>query len=497
MVDYPEPIPARQTVVVVGGGIAGLSAAHRLLQSPARPTVLLLESRNRVGGLLHTIHRDGFLIEEAADSIAVSQVPWVSKLCHEIGMDDQFVPTQECQHQALVQQRGRLLPIPPGFMLVAPTRIWPLVTTQVLTLFGKLRLALEPFIPAARDMPDESVAGFACRRLGRQAYERLVRPVVESIYSADPDHISLAAALPRFAEMERQFGSLYLAARNASRKHRRADSGGSHSLAPQAPREGMSCIVEALARQLPDGTIKLNTRVEQIMRQNDKRWNIVATGDVPSTLIADSVILATPAEVAAQTIRSIDEGLARELDIEYSQTIHVTLGYKCRQLTRSITAHGVFVPKAARRRVRSMTLCSEKFPNRAPQGIAQIRAALTSPAADSSQGSESPRGPTPLPTLEHDELARIAAAEVAPLLGIQGTPIFHHVVHHRQALPQYQVGHLQRVARIESLLAAWPGLALAGASYRGIGVPQCIRSGQEAADQVLQYLRVRGTIGWH
>jgi oxygen-dependent protoporphyrinogen oxidase len=481
--------PARPTVAVVGAGIAGLSAAYRLSLSPTRPSVVVFESQDRVGGLLNTIQRDGFLIEEAADSLVLSQAPWLAELCRELGVIDELVSVQQVDHPALLLRNDRLLPMPSGFMLMSPTRIWPLVTTRILTLVGKLRLAMEPLI-ASQARGEESIAEFASRRLGRQAYERLVRPLVESIYGGDPSTLSLAAVLPRFAEMERTFGSLFHAARcqNRGTKRNGAREAASHSQL-QAPRGGMARLVEALARPLPDGCIRLSSQVERLTRLEDGRWRLICRGNCAGTFTADAVIVATPANHAARVLGELDRRIKDALDVEYSQTVHVTLGFDRAQVTRPARAHGLFLPREAGWHVRSVIICSEKFPERAPPGAMQFRVALQ-PAAPSNSSGVGNASPS-IVDWGDERLGDVAAAEIAPFFGVRGRAVFRYVVRHRQALPQYRLGHGDRVGRIERLIANLPGLELAGAAYHGIGLPQCVRSGRQAADRVLQFLSLR------
>jgi oxygen-dependent protoporphyrinogen oxidase len=469
-----------RTVVVIGGGVAGLAAAVRLSCAPGGPRVLLLESRDRLGGLLHTVIRDGFLIEEAADSISLGQPSGMRNLCQRIGLYDQLVPARVCGHHAMILHGDRLRPLPSGFLLMAPTRLWPLMTTRILTLAGKLRLAVEPFVAVNRLIDDESVAQFVCRRLGRQAYERLVQPLAEAIYGGDPARLSMAATMPRIVEMERSHGSLFRASKIERRGQRKVlGTEGKHGSQSEsrAPEQGMSSLVAALARQMPSDSIWLNSPAKQLVRRNDGRWGIVVARDHSKILTADGVIIAVPANSSAHILTGVHRQLAGELDhIEYSPRIHVTLGYRAEQLARRPDALGFFLPRTARRSMRSLTLASEKFPGRAPPGSIQLRVTL----AD--------RNGQSMDQLSDDELGHVAATEVKLLLGIQGSPHFHYVVRHRQAVPQYTVGHLARMKRIDGFLTECRGLALAGAAYRGVGVPQCIHSGEQAAEAMLQYL---------
>jgi oxygen-dependent protoporphyrinogen oxidase len=491
-----DSISSRPTVVVIGAGVAGLSAACRLVQSPLKPHVVVVESQNRPGGLIHTVQRDGFLIEEAADGFVPNQVPSIWHLCQATNLDDELVAAQSRKHQAVILHRGRWLPVPAGFLLLSPTKLWPLVTTRLLGVLGKLRLAIEPLVPALAEPTEETIAQFASRRLGRQVYERLVRPIVESLYGADPATLSMPAVLPRFTEMEKQFGSLYSAARKQVSK-------GNTSGPPlprdkqleqlNAPRDGMSSLVNALARQLPENTIRLNAPVKQLVFLPDGRWRIFVAGKTPEVLTANAIIIATPANCARQLLTRLDHRFETELNVEYGRTVHVNLGYQRHQVARLPNSLGLFVPPTARRHIRSVTLSSEKFPNRAPAGAVLFRVALQPTSLASAANANTNLEAAALPT-DDDELVKIAAAGLATILGIQGRPAFQHVVRHPQALPKYIVGHCQRVARLEYALVNYPSMALAGAAYRGIGVPQCVRSGEDAADRLLRYFHDRAAV---
>ncbi len=475
----PTTKSGERIVAVIGAGVAGLAATVRLRCASHRIKVILLEEGSRIGGLLHTVNSNGFLIEEAADGISVDQSTGVWNLCQQIGLIDQMVSAPARGHQAMILQGNRLRPIPAGFLMMSPTRFWPLITTRILTIAGKLRLAMEPFMSSSQRTSDESVAEFARRRLGRQAYERLVQPIAEAIYGTDPERLSVAATMPRIVEMERLHGSLFRA--NTKERGARSSVHGmsaSHGRRQdfRAPEGGMSSFVAALARQLPADSISVNSPVERLIRRSDGRWGIIVRGYPPNRFIADGVILAAPANKTAQIVNSVQRQLAGELDaIEYSSRIHVTLGYRNKQLARPLYATGYFFPRSARKHVRSLTVVSEKFPYRAPQGYIQLRIAI---AAWNGQSIDH---------FSDCELIEIAGGEVAPLLAIEGKPSFCHVVRHRQAVPHYTVGHLARMTRIDAHLAGCRGLALAGAAYRGIGVPQCIRSGEEAAETILRF----------
>lgn len=198
---------SKRRVAIIGGGITGLAAAHRLSEIDSTAEVTLFEAGNRVGGILETIRRDGYLIERSADMFTTKE-PWALDLCRRVGLEDQLMNTNEAFRRAFVVFRGRLVPVPEGFTLMSPAKMWPVLRTPLLSGWGKARLAWERFVPTRHDRSDESLHDFAIRRLGREVYDRLVQPLIGGIYTADPTKLSMQAAMPEFVAMEQEWGTL-------------------------------------------------------------------------------------------------------------------------------------------------------------------------------------------------------------------------------------------------------------------------------------------------
>jgi oxygen-dependent protoporphyrinogen oxidase len=462
--------------VVIGGGITGLAAAHRLVELEPTLDVVLLEAGNRLGGVLETVRRDGFLIERSADSF-ITNIPWAVDLCRRIGFAEQLIPTSSQQRTALVVRRGRLQPVPAGFMLMAPARIWPLVTTPILSPWGKLRLLSEYFVPPRTDDGDESLASFARRRLGRETFERIVQPLVGGIYSADPERLSLRAALPRFLEMERRWGSLIRGARRdpigAGAEASSLDSGARYGLFV-APRDGLTSLVQAIAARLPAGSVRLDSPVEKISRQPTGGWSVcVAPPGAAAEFACEALIVAVGAPVAARLLAPVDRELADDLHaIAYAGTAIVTLALRRDQIVRRLDGFGFVVPAVEHRRILAASFSSVKFAGRAPDDRVLVRVFIGGACQSE------------LLELPDSSLQQIAADELQSLLGTRGAPIFSEVTRWPHAMPQYHVGHCGRVAEIERKVARWPRLALAGNAYHGVGIPHCIHSGQQAAERV-------------
>src|SRR5687767_8031214 len=333
-----ETPPNVRRVCVVGGGISGLAAAHRLCElreEGAGVEVLLLEASGRLGGTVRTHRRDGFLIEGGPDSF-ISEKPEAVGLAKRIGLGPRLVETNERHRRSFVVRGGRLRPTPEGFQLLAPSRMLPFLTTDIFTWRGKARMALDLLLPrrkGANGRDDESLAAFVRRRLGREALERMAQPMVGGIYTADPESLSLRATMPRFLEMERRDRSLILSMWKAGRRaaeearHGRGASGARYSLFLSFD-EGVQVLTDALAARLPEGCARLDTKVVSLTRGAGARRWLLTTG-AGETLEADAVCLALPAHASARLLRDVDDALADELEaIPYASTATVNLAYR-------------------------------------------------------------------------------------------------------------------------------------------------------------------------
>lgn len=463
-------------IVVVGGGISGLAAAHRLVELKRERNLpielTLLEAGERLGGSIFTEHEGGFLIEAGPDSF-ITEKPWALRLCDRIELTPRLIPTNPNQRNVYVVHKGVLEPLPDGFVLLAPTRVWPLLRTPLFSWRGKLRMALEPFIGRRDADGDESLACFVRRRFGREVLERVAQPLVGGIYGADPEKLSLEATMPRFLAMEQSRGSVIralLAERGRSRG-RQEGSGARWSLFV-APRDGMHEIVDALSACLPAGTVHLGNKVVNLTRDGaNLTWRITTS---QGEISASGVILALPAWGSASLTAPFAPELARELQaVPYSSAATVNLAYREEQIPRPLDGFGFVVPAIEGRKIIACSFSSVKYSDRAPAGFVLLRVFVG--------GALQPE------LFEQDDptMEEAVREEMATLLGIKAPPLFRRIHRHPRSLPQYQVGHLELVRRIESHLARFPGLALAGNAYRGVGVPDCVRSGEETAEKVV------------
>ena len=457
-------------MVVVGGGMAGLAAAHRLVEHArtrgAAAEVLLLEAGDHLGGTISTERRDGFVIEGGPDSI-LTEKPWAVDLCRRIGFAERLVGTRDGERRTYVVHRGRLLPLPEGFLLMAPTDLGALAASPLFSWRGKLRMALDLILPRGRAVADESLASFVRRRLGREALERVAQPLVGGIYTADPERLSLAATMPRFRELERTHRSLVLGLRAQAAAPTRGGAGARYALFV-APADGMGALVSALAQRLPEGVVRLNAPVQALARDTG-HWHLQVGGE---PLVADALVLATPAYTAAALLAPVDPQLAAALDgIDYASSATVTLAYAAAGVPAgALRGFGFDVPAVERSPLLACTYASRKFPGRAPEGHELVRAFLG--------GALRPD----VVDFDDQTLLALVRAELRALVGITAAPGLTRIHRYRRAMPQYAVGHLDRIAAIEAHVGALPGLALAGAAYRGVGIPDCVRSGEAAAD---------------
>ena len=457
-------------LVIVGGGIAGLTAAHRAVEiSRERETALeltVLEARDRLGGTIETEHAGGFLVETGPDSF-LSEKPWALALCRRIGLESRLVGTDDRFRRVFVWFGKRLHPVPDGFQLLAPTRLTPFVTSSLFSWPGKLRMALDVILPRGGG-GDESLGAFVRRRLGREALERIAQPLVAGIYTADPDELSLLATMPRFVELERRERSLILGLWKASRKAPAASTSGARWSLFVSLAGGMGELIAALASRLPSDAVRLKHRVGGIERRG-VQWRV--TTEEAGAIDADAVIVATETHAASRLLRYVDPPLATMLEmIPYASSATVSLGYRRADVPHPLDGFGFVVPRAEHRDLLACTFSSVKYPGRAPERHVLIRCfvggALNAAALERSD----------------DEIVERVRRELGEALGITAAPMLTRVARHPASMPQYAVGHLTTVETIERRLAAIPGLLLAGGGYRGVGIADCVRSGEAAAD---------------
>lgn len=486
-------------VAVIGAGITGLSAAHRLRELAAAREmpieVTLFEASNRIGGALETLCDDGFVIETGADSF-LTEKPWALQLAERLGLSSELIPTQEQFRKTFVVRAGRLMEIPEGFSLLGPAYLGPLLKSPLFSSWGKLRIMLELLVPRRRAEGDESLAAFVTRRFGRETLVRVAQPLAGGIYTADPETLSIEATMPRFVEMERRYGSVIRGIRAAAHGRNaetRATSGARWSLFVSF-KGGMRTLVEALAARL-EGSLRYGAGVVALERPEGARsegkpnedhamadrpgWRLrLADG---SAFAADAIVCTIPAYAAARLLEPHDASLGALLGaIRYASAATVNMAFRADDFPDLPRSFGFVVPAAENRMIIAGSFSSLKYGGRAPEGMVLARVFLG--------------GALQAAMMALDDAAMIAAArdEFASLLGVKAAPALVRVRRWPEAMPQYAVGHLQRVAEIEREAAALKGLVLVGAYLRGVGIPDCVRSGEAAAEAAMSVITRAG-----
>ncbi len=481
-----NPGGAIPRVVVIGGGITGLAAAYQLTEAARRRSLSLdlrlLEATDRVGGVIRTEAKGGFLLESGPDSF-ITEKPWALELAKSLGLEDRLIGTNPSHRQAFIALKGALQPIPEGFYLISPSLIWPFLTSPVFSWTGKLRMGLELFIPARETDEDESMGAFVERRFGREAVDRMAQPMVGGIYTADVRKLSLLATMPQFRQMEKKYGSLIRALRARQKQRAKQSRHSGHPSGARydifvSPDKGMQVLVEALRAKLPPESVVFNAPVQWLQRDSAKNTWVVRYGDGLSIAIeADAVCLAVPAHQAARILESTLPELSGELlAIPHQSTATANLIYDRKDVPHALNGFGFVVPPSEGRSILACTFSSVKFAGRAPEGKVVLRAFLG--------GALQPE----MVELNDEQMERAIREDLRLLLGIQAAPSEVRIRRHLNAMPLYPVGHLDRLARIEGLLGRATGLALAGNAYHGVGVPDCIHSAQQAAETLLGQL---------
>lgn len=453
-------------VLVLGAGITGLSAAYEIAEKSRRERrpveVTLLEASPRIGGKIVTETRDGLVIEGGPDSFLTLK-PEAMELIKELGLEGEVVKANPSKRTLWIYLNGKLETIPAGTGLL-PTRFWPFLTTSLFSRHAKIRMALEPWIPPLEGEEDETLASFMRRRLGPEALERLVGPMLSGIYAGDPEKMSLQSTFPQLKEMERR-GGLMRALWKV---------GGALSESPFATlRGGLSRLTETLALRLPGGTVRTGTAVLSLAREGG-RWKARTASGVVE---ADAVVSALPAPQFAQVIEDEDLELACVLrEIPFASTASVSLAYDAGSFPK-LDGWGFLAPRVEGKFLAGATYTSVKFPHRAPEELALIRCFVGGAGRE-----EAAEG-------DDQNAARVARHELKDILRLgELHPKVTRVFRWPKGCPQYTVGHGLRLERLKSCLRDHPGLYLAGSSYDGIGLPDCIRSGRAAGAKALRAL---------
>lgn len=472
-----------RTVVIVGGGISGLATAFSLQEQATKAGLTLrctiLESGSSWGGKIVT-HRVGEIVTEAGPDSFLSQKQAGLDLCTKLGLADQLINTNQTGKKACVLYRGRLHDLPEGLLSFVPKQLGPFLHSGLLSWSGLVRMGLEFAVPPGSSREDEPLAAFLRRRFGVQAFERVLEPLMAGIYAGDAEHMSLRATFPRFFELEQQYGSVVRGMMAAKKAASLVSTGQPGRTMFVSLKNGLSDLVTALTSRLTQQGVelRLGCRVDALRVRSHElgRWMYDLILEDGSALSADSVVLATPAYVSAELVRPLTPIAGGLLDmIPYASTATIAMAFP-RTLTSVIEGFGFIIPRTEQRDLIAATWTSLKWPHRAPADQLLARCYV------GGVGRED------ILQLDDETLVAKVREELAAVCGIGVEPTFTEVNRWWKAMPQYTIGHLDRLVQLDAAVSRYPGLILTGAGYRGVGIPDCIRDGALAAERVVQDL---------
>ncbi|MEW6201945.1 MAG: protoporphyrinogen oxidase [bacterium] len=470
----------QKKIVIVGAGISGLATAYYLLRSAEEKNIKIelqiYEAESRVGGKIVTEKMHGFICEGGPNGF-LDNKPWCLDLSKEIGLEKELYMSDEAAAKRYIYSGGILHKVPesPGAFFRSP----------LLSVWGRLRVALEPLMPRCPQGTDETIASFGRRRIGREAVEKLLDPMVSGVFAGDPEALSLSACFPRIAELEREYGSLVRAMLALRRKAKKETDASKKSSGPAGPagrlisfRDGVETLIIRLLNIVGDERVHTSTRIDNIERGTDGFTLNFENGNGHTPVTADVVVLAVPAFYARTILRNCDENIAEELGgIPYAPMAVVCTGFSRASVSRAMDGFGFLVPHREKKQLLGSLWCSSIFPNRAAGNSVLMR--------NMAGGSRDIR----TPFLEDEELTTLTVEELRPIMGITGKPSFVKIFRWRNAIPQYVVGHKARIERIEECLRTkHPGLFITGNAYHGIAMNDCVENAITTADKVIGYI---------
>jgi oxygen-dependent protoporphyrinogen oxidase len=472
----------KQTIGIVGGGIAGLASAWQLKKLLPDSQVVIFEASDQLGGFLQTESVDGYLIETSADMFSI-EPPTALEFCRQLGHADELIETQPVAQRAYIATPTGICPVPVGFSLMLPNDVAAVVESALLDEEGRARFLQEERVTPKTDAADESLQSFAVRRFGQQVFDRLIQPLVSGIYTADPQQLSMQATMNRFVKMEREYGSLIAAAKSRKSSSGQAStasiseqtaSGARYDLF-RAPQGGMGQLIDWLVDDLHQVQIRTGTRVNRVSRFASE-WRLEVDRSLAFESF-DAVVLATSASTSSNLMSQTDSLLAEELaSIQAASCAIVVLGIDKIQLRQPFDGYGIVVPSYLNRKLIAASFSSNKFAGRAQPEKMLVRCFIGGALqAD-------------LVELPDDELIGIAVNELSQLLSFKCSPELTQIYRWPHAMPQYHVGHLEGVRRIKDRVRNQPGFEIAGNSYHGVGIPVCLKSGFDAAHRIAQHL---------
>ncbi|MBY0546515.1 MAG: protoporphyrinogen oxidase [Candidatus Obscuribacterales bacterium] len=469
-------------IVVIGSGIAGLAAAYYLKQglgNRSNVELLVLERFGKAGGSISTYHVDDFILELGPDSF-LTEKPEALQFCKDLGLEDQIIGTNPECRSSFVAFNNKLHPLPAGFAMLAPTQLGPFFSSELFSWSGKMRMAMELFVPKAPPNTDESLAQFVRRRLGQEALDRIAQPMLGGVYTADPELLSLRATMPRFMDLEQKHGSL-IRGLSATRRNN-GDSGARYSMFASLER-GLGQLVDKAVEALGPAHMRYQSAVVAVEKGvRGKAFDVVlARGSI---LPCDAVVIASPSYTAGDLLAGMDPDLSQKLKkIQYASSAVLNLIYNRRDIPHPMDGFGFVVPITEKRNILACSFSSIKFPGRCPPDQAILRVFIGGALQ------------TDLFDFTDEQTECLVWEDLHTYMGIDAVPMLSLITRYPRAMPQYHIGHLDLVSQIEQRVSALPGLALAGNAYRGVGLPDCIRSGRTAADNILKTISSPATPG--
>ena len=467
-------------VVIIGGGISGLSTAFAFQEACQQASqsikCTVIDPQPQWGGKIQTSQVDGLIIEGGPDSF-LSIKPWARELCQQLGLSDHLMNTNEEHNRTFCFTHGKLREIPQGLVSFIPSRVTSLFSSGLLSWWGMLRMGADFFVPPSRQPDeDESLASFFCRRVGPEAFDRLIEPLVAGIYAGDARDLSLKATFPRFCEMEQKYGGLIKGVLAQRSKSTPPSSSPKPSMFVTL-RGGLGTLIEALVTRVESNgaTLKLGQEVTRLEWTDapSKQFRVVLRhGEI---LTADRVVLATPAFVSSKLLKPLDESLSTLLgQIPYASTATVSLAYRSEDVSQSVKGFGFVVPRKEGKFLIAGTWTSLKWRNRSQSNQTLVRCYVGGMGREAVLHNPD------------EEIVKYVRTELRQIVGITQEPTYTKVFRWDRGLPQYTCGHLDRLQHIRKSLQAFNGLYLTGAAYDGIGIPDCIREGSRVGKELVQ-----------